>query len=580
MVIVETLHYELLRAPNWAPEYMTVMRQQANNPTPFDQQVPVPDEKHGQAPQLARRSPCGTRTPSTTSCTIRSCTCPTRHTPCSPSVTRIRTSMAGPPGRSAAAPDGSAFESLSVRLTLHDSTEVERMGLGVRQMLRLLAPAINESPVLAMLDDASSSHSIRTFVDQLSETGHELAIIGFGAKGWCGMCLDQLRNATFRAWLRDEVAYATSRGVTLSAYTLMQLNGWGESVPYEYRTLNRDGTRGPTACFATDFHAEYRKEVLDFVVDVGLGGIETDGQFEGLACADESHGHHHNGLAGGWAAQLQVTLDFNRALKARGLYQTGADGYVFSGAQRYNHADTDAFGRLPLWERSTVGRLYVYDSTMTRLPTSGQINVGDLVSAVSAPAATAGAAGPCDEHGGRLRCLDFALMALASVAGQPYIHASRLYDPDDPDARAIATILARWTAFYKRYRNPRPSGAPGLLAAKMLHLLRPSARDAEAAVHLTADSSDPARALVAVINPTRRQLTKRLTVPLWYAGLAPGTKVRVHALNATAAWNSAGPAAPRRSTASTCEDGRRRWRCSRRHGADACARRRRGCRIY
>ena len=105
----------------------------------------------------------------------------------------------GPTGPGAPLPpDGSAFESLSVRLTLHDSTEVERMGLGVRQMLRLLAPAINESPVLAMLDDASSSHSIRTFVDQLSETGHELAIIGFGAKGWCGMCLDQLRNATFQ----------------------------------------------------------------------------------------------------------------------------------------------------------------------------------------------------------------------------------------------------------------------------------------------------------------------------------------------------------------------------------------------
>ena len=381
----------------------------------------------------------------------------------------------GPTGPRAPLPPTAARSSRSVRLTLHDSTEVERMGLGVGQMLRLLAPAINESPVLAMLDDASSSHSIRTFVDQLSETGHELAIIGFGAKGWCGMCLDQLRNATFRAWLKDEVAYATSRGVTLSAYTLMQLNGWGESVPYEYRTLNRDGTRGPTACFATDFHAEYRKEVLDFVVDVGLGGIETDGQFEGLACADESHGHHHNGLAGGWAAQLGDAR-LQPGPQGQGLYQTGSDGYVFSGAQRYNHADTDAFGRLPLWERSTVGRLYVYDSTMTRLPTSGQINVGDLVSAVSAPAATAGAAGPCDEHGGRLRCLDFALMALASVAGQPYIHASRLYDPDDPDARAIATILARWTAFYKRYRNPRPSGAPGLLAAKMLHLLRPSAR--------------------------------------------------------------------------------------------------------
>ena len=250
VVIVETLHYELLRAPNWAPEYMTVMRQQANNPTPFDQQVPVPDEKHGQAPPIGATFTLWHTDPKYDQLHDQELHVP--YTPYTLLAVGYTDSniYGGPTGPGAPLPpDGSAFESLSVRLTLHDSTEVERMGLGVRQMLRLLAPAINESPVLAMLDDASSSHSIRTFVDQLSETGHELAIIGFGAKGWCGMCLDQLRNATFRAWLRDEVAYATSRGVTLSAYTLMQLNGWGESGTDEARSLNRDGTRGPTACF-------------------------------------------------------------------------------------------------------------------------------------------------------------------------------------------------------------------------------------------------------------------------------------------------------------------------------------------
>jgi hypothetical protein len=68
----------------------------------------------------------------------------------------------------------------------------------------------------------------------------------------------------------------------------------------------------------------------------GVTGLETDGQFEGIACADPAH--DHNGLAGGWSGGLQAvasrapppfyrvavstfpiwqaTLDFNVALKA------------------------------------------------------------------------------------------------------------------------------------------------------------------------------------------------------------------------------------------------------------------------
>ena len=65
----------------------------------------------------------------------------------------------------------------------------------------------------------------------MSHTGYELAIIGFGAKGWCGMCKAQLTNNTFRQWMKAEVQYAKSKGITLSAYTLMQHNGWGEKTP-------------------------------------------------------------------------------------------------------------------------------------------------------------------------------------------------------------------------------------------------------------------------------------------------------------------------------------------------------------
>ena len=71
---------------------------------------------------------------------------------------------------------------------------------------------------------------------------------------------------------------------------------------------------------------------------MGFYGVETDGQFEGASCSDPTHSHH--GVANSFDAQLKATQRFNAQLKARGLYQTGADAYVFSGANRWNAADT------------------------------------------------------------------------------------------------------------------------------------------------------------------------------------------------------------------------------------------------
>lgn len=327
----------------------------------------------------------------------------------------------------------------------------------------------------------------------------------------------------------------------------------------------------------------YRSLVLDFVHDVGLVGLETDGQFEGIACADESHDHHHNGLAGGWSHQMEATLSFNKQLKGMGIYQTGADGYAWSGAQRWNHADTDAFSKLPLWEQFTVGRMYVpapqppacihiyahactlvchlcspalhayglvldrisrtacngrytYDSTVNRVPTSGQLFVQDLYTSVTHPAHTPhttprAAAGGCPHGLSRLACFDFLLGALYILAGQPQFHAARLYDPADPERAQIVATIRKWTGFFKAMRHPRPSGAPGLLVAQMVHLVRPSARDLEAVLYVSPDASAPERALVAICNPTRRALRRTLTLPLWYSGLPPGTKLHLAPFN-------------------------------------------------
>jgi len=406
------------------------------------------------------------------------------------------------------------FTSLHIVETLQDTSDGERQGLAVRTMARHLTPQLLESPIPYMIQDISTTATFRLAIDQAASTGHELVIVGFGAAGWCGMCFAQLNNATFRSWFKEQVQYANAKGIEVSAYTLMQHNGWGEVTPKCEQTLAMDGvTRGPTACFATEWHRQYREGIIEFIKVTGMGGIETDGQYESIPCTDKSH--NHNGIHGGYHYGIRATLDFNMAIKALRVYQTGADGYSFSGANKWNHADTDEFSHLPLWEQQTVGRMYIYDSTTTRLPTSGQIGVNDL--------ATSTAAG-CNGRP-RVACMDFILGAQYAMGSIPSFRSNKLWDPQDKEAAQIEATITKWTTFYRQWRKPRPSGASGLLVANLVHLLRPDSRHIEAVVHLSADDSAPERALASFVNPTNGTLTANITIPLYYTGLKPGTTV-------------------------------------------------------
>mmetsp|Transcript_45851 Transcript_45851/g.108169 ORF Transcript_45851/g.108169 Transcript_45851/m.108169 type:complete len:348 (-) Transcript_45851:42-1085(-) len=294
----------------------------------------------------------------------------------------------------------------------------------------------------------------------------------------------------------------------MSAYTLMQHNGWGEVVPSDEQVLNPNGDRGGIACFATDWHASYRSRVLAFIKHVGLGGLETDGQYENAPCADVSGDHHHNGLAGSWTRQFEATQDFNVALKSLNVYQTGADAYAFSGANKWNHADTDAGYALPsLWEKLTVGRMYVYDSTSSRLPTSGGYGVNDLSTLSKS----------CGDTTARRLCFDYGLASFYANGVIPTVHAPWLWDPTDADANTLERLTALWAGKYAEWRR--------VFLGHEIHLRRPDSRHIEATVHLSADNTTLPRALVALFNPTNMTLTDGVTVPLYYAGLTPGTTV-------------------------------------------------------
>ena len=153
--------------------------------------------------------------------------------------------------------------------------------------------------------------------------------------------------------------------------------------------------------------------------------------------------------------------------------------------------------------------MYAYDSTFDRVPTSGQYTVDDLV-------------GRCTDdplQTDLVRCVDFVLGGFYLFGTQPFFHAVELWDPDHESAVELEASVKRWTGFFRAHRTRL------LGMGRMLHLRRPTARFLEAVAHVTADPSEPLRAIVGLVNPTSRGIVDNITVSLYYAGLAPGATV-------------------------------------------------------
>lgn len=178
-------------------------------------------------------------------------------------------------------------------------------------------------------------------------------------------------------------------------------------------------------------------------------------------------------------------------------------------------------------EWSTLGRMYAFDSTYDRVPTSGQYTVDDLV-------------GCCTNDPLQtdvVQCVDFVIGGFYLFGTQPFFHAVALWEPGHKHASELGASVKRWTGFFKAYRQRM------LGTGRMLHLRRPTARFLEAVAHVTSDAAEPLRAIVGLVNPTSRGIVDNVTVSLYYAGLAPGAAVVASVLNADgpAAIKSAAP---------------------------------------
>lgn len=87
----------------------------------------------------------------------------------------------------------------------------------------------------------------------------------------------------------------------------------------------------------------------------------------------------------------------------------------------------------------------------------------------------------------------------------------RLYDTEDTKA-AVKEIIG----WYKKYRR--------ILNSDIIHLRRPDANDWDGIMHV--DPQVREKALAMFYNPTDRDITRRISLPLYYTGLTDTASIR------------------------------------------------------
>lgn len=393
---------------------------------------------------------------------------------------------------------GGTFESLRVWETIFDSTERERRGLALRRMYRIVAPWTCENPIF-FHKTTSKPEDIRDAIAQCKATGFEMIIMSF----YSGFNLES-RDPKYRATYKTLADEARAAGIALGGYTLTS----SRPAPVkEGNLVNPRPVWGKGPCLCSKWGREYFENVKSFMDEAGFGVLENDGPFPGDWCAATNHPYHSGKGDSVWL-QWEAQRRLFRHCRARGIYVNMPDGYFMDGASKTGGGYKEKNWTLPLAQQLIIERQNVYDNNWTRntsmhwafVPLTAYHN-GGPESVVE----------PLAEHLAHYEAR-FANLLCAGV--HAFWRGSRLYDTP-----VTLAMVKRRVAFYKKYR--------GVFDGDMIHLRRPDGRDWDGWLMVDPTPGGGVRAIATLFNPTGKVMRRRISLPLYYAGLSGEAEIAI-----------------------------------------------------
>lgn len=400
---------------------------------------------------------------------------------------------------------GGTFTSCRAFELLRSGTDRERRGLEECRFWRKMAPWTQENPVFMHVRQ-SDDEAVRRAVDQCADVGFEMVIMTFGS----GFNIEN-DSAAYMARMKRLADYARSKGIALGGYSLLASRGAkaadaaiSHKTGRPARTRDEGSRFGVSPCLASDWGTAYFKRLSSFFESTGMNVFENDGSYPGDPCASTSHSGHRGYDDSQWS-QWQRISAFYEWCRGRGIYLNVPDWYFLAGSNKTPMGYVETNWSLPREWQETIERQNIYDGTWQKTPSMGFMFVPLTQYHGGGAAATIE---PLAEH---LDHYEARLRNLFGAGVQACYRGPRLYDTE-----ATRSLVARWVAFYKKYRS--------ILDADIIHLRRPDGRDWDGIMHV--DPQQKRKAFISVYNPLDTPIERKITVPLYYTGLTDRATVR------------------------------------------------------
>lgn len=385
------------------------------------------------------------------------------------------------------------FHSFSVYEMPFDSDDRERKGLFTRKMYRTLAPWTTENPIFMHLTSTDPEVVYRA-IDQCAETGYEMIILSFGS-GLNAEDISEANIAKYKAF----VDYARKKGIEMGCYSLLASRWISDEVDViNPQTGKRGGMRfGSSPCLSSEWGHDYFHKIKTFFEKTGMSCFEHDGSYPGDFCASTTHAHH-KGLKDSQWNQFHQMTELYHWMCEQGIYINVPDFYFLNGSTKVGIGYREVNWSLPRDRQLIHTRQLNYDCTWERIPSSLWSFVPLVEYQGGGSAATLE---PLKDH-----LYEYKMLMVQNYGAgiQACYRGPRLYDT--PETKKIVTDVIQW---YKKYRN--------ILNSDIIHLRKPDANDWDGLMHV--DPNGKEKGLAMFFNPTGKEITRNIQLPLYYTGL-------------------------------------------------------------
>ncbi len=405
-----------------------------------------------------------------------------------------------PRGPQDAIQGGGTFKSFRNWIMPYDSEDRERKSLSFKRFCNHIAPWTSENPIF-MHCTSTDPEVVRTAIDQCVETGYEMVILSFGS----GLDMEDESEeniAKFKA-LAD---YAHSKGIELGGYSLYASRWISDEVDLINPATGKRGgmTFGSSPCICSDWGYDYFRKIRNFFEKTGFDVLEHDGSYSGDPCASTTHAHH-TGLEDSQWKQHLVIDDMYRWMCANGIFlNVPDDGFRFVGSNKSAVGYREVNWSLPRDRQIILGRQNIYDGMWKRTATNSWTFVPLVQYHGGGAAATLE---PLDEH---LDAYKAHMMQNYGSGVQACYRGFRLYDTERTK-ECVKEVIA----WYKKHRD--------ILCSDVIHLRRPDGVDWDGFMHVNPGLDE--KGFIMVFNPTGEDITRTITIPLYYTGLTRKARI-------------------------------------------------------